>query len=85
MTDIYMYTSKGYMPVEQDDYEPPPPEYDCADCGVRFEYPAEDGLRRDVCPDCGSINITEVDDCGIELESEFPVYYDAQGNEHAEF
>lgn len=87
MPDVFMYTSKGYVAVEQDDYEPPPPEYDCSDCGVRFIYPAQDGLCRDICPDCGSINITEVDpdDYGAELESEFPIYYDAQGSEHAEF
>ena len=41
--------------------EEPLPEYTCGDCGVWFNYPAEDGLCRDVCPDCGSTNITEVE------------------------
>lgn len=35
--------------------------YKCGDCGLIFETPAEDGLRRDICPHCGSLEITEVD------------------------
>lgn len=48
--------------------EEPPDEYDCGDCGVRFCYPAQDGLLRDICPDCGSTNIFLVDPSEYEWE-----------------
>lgn len=36
----------------------------CGDCGEIFCDPAEDGLRRDMCPNCNSHNISEVVDEG---------------------
>jgi len=31
--------------------------WDCGNCGAMFEEPAEDMLRRDVCPECGSLDV----------------------------
>lgn len=62
MSDNWVYTSKGYKNVERDDYDPPPPDYTCGECGRKFWYPAEDDLRQDCCPYCGSTNISEIAD-----------------------
>ena len=63
--DGRMLTDMGVDPEEDNE---PPDEYDCGDCGVRFSYPAQDGLCRDVCPDCGSPNIYLVDPSEYEWE-----------------
>jgi len=36
-------------------------EWECGDCGETFWEPAENGLRQDVCPECGSRNVSEHD------------------------
>lgn len=58
MSDVWMYTSKGYVNVEQDDIDPPP-QYVCNDCGWMFNV--DDGAPA-VCPcdDCNSTDITNL-------------------------
>ena len=36
--------------------------WSCGQCGEMFDEPAEDGLCRDICPECGSLEIYELDD-----------------------
>jgi len=40
--------------------------YWCGVCGEWFEEPAENGLRQDVCPECGSRYVNE--DCPEDYE-----------------
>ena len=58
MSDVWVYTSKGYMNVEQDDYDPPY-QYYCNECGAHFHVTEGDSI---VCPfdDCNSKDIVDL-------------------------